>query len=120
MVSGWGGFVSDRPPGMTLGGDPMSQDDQAPHPDPNAAPATEEPREPANAQHRGDFAEGPTKTHVDVGTLMGDFGAGQEDTPRLGTVQPRGDFASGEEKEPVDPTALRGDFARGNEDKPRK
>ena len=70
--------------------------------------------------HRGDFAEGESKTHVVPGTLMGDFAAGQEATPRTGTIQPKGDFASGEEHEPVDPAALRGNFARGQEKTPRK
>jgi hypothetical protein len=65
--------------------------------------------------HVGDFAEGQTKTHVKPGTLMGDFAAGQEQNPRLGTVQPRGDFAEGQEKSKVDPAAPRGDFARGQE-----
>lgn len=98
----------------------MSQDDKTQPVEPTAAPATGEEQEPVNPEHRGDFAEGGTKTHVEVGTLMGDFAAGHEDTPRVGTVQPRGDFATGEEEKPVDPTALRGDFARGHEDKPRK
>ncbi len=70
--------------------------------------------------HRGDFAEGGTDTHVKPGTLRGDFAAGNEETPRTGTIQPVGDFATGEEATPTDPTALRGDFARGHEDTPRK
>jgi hypothetical protein len=71
-------------------------------------------------EHVGDFAEGEGKNHVKPGTLQGDFAAGQEETPRVGTVQPRGDFAEGEEKESPDPTALRGDFAAGQEETPRK
>jgi hypothetical protein len=63
--------------------------------------------------HVGDFAEGEEKEHVKPGTLMGDYAAGQEETPRVGTVQPRGDFAAGQEKEPVEPTTPRGDFAAG-------
>jgi hypothetical protein len=65
--------------------------------------------------HVGDFAEGQTETHVKPGTLMGDFAAGQEKNPRVGTVQPRGDFAEGQEETKVDPAAPRGDFARGQE-----
>jgi hypothetical protein len=71
-------------------------------------------------EHRGDYAEGQSDTHAKPGTLMGDFAAGTEETPRTGTVEPRGDFASGEEAAPGDPTALRGDFARGQEETPRK
>lgn len=99
----------------------MSDDQQAtPHAgteEINGDPATDE--EPAHPTHRGDFAEGTSKTHVAPGTLEGDFAAGQEATPRTGTVQPKGDFATGEEDEPVDPAALPGDFARGQET-PRK
>ena len=65
--------------------------------------------------HEGDFADGQTEVHVKPGTLMGDFAAGQEETPRVGTVQPKGDFAAGQEKEPPDPTSPRGDFAQGQE-----
>ncbi len=71
------------------------------------------------AEHRGDFAESVASAHTEPGTLMGDFAAGQESTPRAGSVQPRGDFAAGEEQETPDPTALRGDFARGQEADPR-
>ncbi len=70
---------------------------------------------PDNHEHVGDFAEGQTESHVKPGTLMGDFAAGQEKKPRVGTVQPRGDFAEGQEKEKVDPAAPRGDFAQGQE-----
>ena len=65
--------------------------------------------------HVGDFAEGQADTHVKPGTLKGDYAAGQEKEPRVGTVQPRGDFAEGQEKEPPDPTTPQGDFARGQE-----
>jgi hypothetical protein len=61
----------------------------------------------------GDFAEGEETEHIAPGTIKGDFAAGQETTPLVGTVQPVGDFAAGEEEQPTDPTTLRGDFARG-------
>ncbi len=61
----------------------------------------------------GSYAEGQSERHVMPGTLKGDFAAGQEDSPRVGTVQPVGDFAAGEEEHPTDSTTLRGDFARG-------
>ena len=70
--------------------------------------------------HVGDFAEGEAQTHVKRGTLMGDFAAGQEKIPRVGTVQPRGDFAAGQEKEPLDLDAPRGNFAEGQEQTPEK
>ncbi len=70
-------------------------------------------------EHVGDFAEGEAKTHVKPGTLTGDFAAGEEETPRVGTAQPRGDFAAGQEEEPPDPTAPRGDFAAGQETPPK-
>jgi len=66
----------------------------------------------------GSYAEGQSKRHVKRGTLKGDFAAGQETTPRVGTVQPVGDFAEGEEEHPTDPTTLRGDFARGQREEP--
>jgi hypothetical protein len=50
--------------------------------------------------------------------MKGDYAAGQERKPRLGTVQPVGDFAEGEEEHPTDPTTLRGDFARGQREEP--
>lgn len=84
---------------------------------PTGDPAADE--EPVHPTHRGDFAEGASTTHVAPGTLEGDFAAGQEATPRTGTVQPKGDFATGEEDVPADPAALPGDFARGQET-PRK
>ena len=68
-----------------------------------------------NHDHVGDFAEGQTETHTKPGTLMGDYAAGQEKEPRLGTVQPKGDFGEGQEATQVDPAAPRGDFARGQE-----
>jgi hypothetical protein len=102
----------------------MSQDEQATPPigaaPPEGDPAAGEEQEHDDPAHRGDFAEGTAKTHVTPGTLMGDFAAGQEHTPRTGTVQPKGDFATGEHHEPGDPAALRGDFARGQEKTPRK
>ncbi len=67
---------------------------------------------------RGSFAEGQSKQHVGRGALMGDYAAGQEETPRLGTVQSRGTFATGESKQPADPSAPRGDFARGQRTQP--
>jgi hypothetical protein len=63
-------------------------------------------------RYRGSFADGNTKQRIKLGTLEGDFAAGQERVPRVGTVQPRGSFASGVSKEPVDPNTPRGDFAR--------
>lgn len=63
-------------------------------------------------RYRGSFADGNTKQRIKLGTLMGDFAAGQESVPRVGTVQPRGSYASGVSKEPVDPNTPRGDFAR--------
>lgn len=101
----------------------MSHDEEAaPHGrvQPKGDPADGETQEPTDPAHRGDFAEGSSKTHVAPGTLEGDFAAGQEATPRTGTVQPKGDFATGQEGEPADPTALPGDFARGEEEPPRK
>lgn len=53
------------------------------------------------------------------GTLMGDFAAGEETVPRVGTVQPRGNYASGMSKQPVDPATPRGDFAEGERKLPR-
>ncbi len=67
----------------------------------------------------GSFADGLSKRHVRRGTLRGDFAAGHEDRPRLGTIQPVGDFATGHEAHESDPTALRGDYARGRREKPR-
>ena len=87
---------------------------------PNVDPAAGEKQEPTDPAHRGDFAEGSAKTNVAPSTLEGDFAAGQEATPRTGTVQPKGDFATGQEDEPADPTALPGDFDRGEEEPPRK
>lgn len=101
----------------------MSHDEEAaPHGwvQPKSDPTAGEMQEPTDSAHRGDFAEGSSKTHVAPGTLEGDFAAGQEATPRTGTVQPNGDFATGQEGEPADPTALPGDFARGEEEPPRK
>lgn len=102
----------------------MSHDDgSTPHTgavQPEGDPASGEEQEPVDPEHRGDFAEGSSKTHVAPGTLEGDFAAGQEAPPRTGTVQPKGDFATGEEDEPVDPAALPGDFARGQRETPRK
>jgi hypothetical protein len=63
-------------------------------------------------RYRGSFADGNTKQRIKLGTLMGDFAAGQERVPRVGTVQPRGSYATGLRKEPVDPNTPRGDFAR--------
>jgi hypothetical protein len=71
-----------------------------------------------NEEVIGSYAEGQSRRHVRRGTLRGDFAAGQEKKPRLGTIQPVGDFAVGQEKRPTDPTALRGDFARGQREKP--
>jgi hypothetical protein len=71
-------------------------------------------------EYIGSYAEGQSKRHVMPGTLKGDFAAGQEDSPRVGTVQPVGDFAAGEEEYPTDPTTLRGDFARGQREEPLK
>ncbi len=70
-------------------------------------------------RYRGSFADGNTKQHVKQGTLMGDFAAGQETVPRVGTVQPRGSYADGVRKQPVDPAAPRGDFAEGQRTKER-
>jgi hypothetical protein len=70
-------------------------------------------------RYRGSFAEGQSKQRVKPGTLMGDFAAGQETEPRVGTVQPRGSYADGERKQPVDPAAPRGDFAEGERTQPR-
>ena len=64
------------------------------------------------------YAEGQSERHVRRGTMKGDYAAGQERKPRLGTVQPVGDFAEGEEEHPTDPTTLRGDFARGQREEP--
>jgi len=69
-------------------------------------------------EYIGTYAEGQSERHVKRGTLKGDFAAGQEDTPRVGTIQPVGDFAAGEEEHPTDPTTLRGDFARGQREEP--
>jgi hypothetical protein len=66
----------------------------------------------------GSYAEGQSERHVRRGTMKGDYAAGQEKKPRLGTVQPVGDFAEGEEEHPTDPTTLRGDFARGQREEP--
>lgn len=66
----------------------------------------------------GSYADGQSERHVRRGTMKGDYAAGQEKTPRLGTVQPSGDYAAGQEKRPTDPTALRGDFARGQREEP--
>jgi hypothetical protein len=63
-------------------------------------------------RYRGSFADGNAQQRVELGTLLGDFAAGQESVPRVGTVQPRGGYASGVSKEPVDPTTPQGDFAR--------
>jgi hypothetical protein len=73
----------------------------------------------AKERYRGSFADGNTKQHVKQGTLMGDFAAGQETEPRVGTVQPRGSYADGVRKQPVDPAAPRGDFAEGERTEPR-
>ena len=70
-------------------------------------------------RYRGSFADGNTKQRIKLGTLMGDFAAGQESVPRVGTVQPRGSYASGLSKEPIDPTTPWGDFAEGQRTKPR-
>jgi hypothetical protein len=66
----------------------------------------------------GSYAEGQSRRHFRRGTMQGDYAAGQEKKPRVGTIQPVGDFAAGQEKRPTDPTALRGDFARGQREKP--
>jgi hypothetical protein len=71
-----------------------------------------------NEEYIGTYAEGQSERHARPGTLKGDFAAGQEDSPRVGTIQPVGDFAAGEEKRPTDPTTLRGDFASGQREKP--
>jgi hypothetical protein len=70
-------------------------------------------------RYRGSFAEGQSKQRVKLGTLMGDFAAGEETVPRVGTVQPRGSYASGMSKQPVDPATPRGDFAQGERTLPR-
>jgi len=70
-------------------------------------------------RYRGSFADGNIKQHVKLGTLLGDFAAGQETEPRVGTVQPRGSYADGVRKQPVDPAAPRGDFAEGERTQPR-
>ncbi len=69
-------------------------------------------------EYVGSYAEGQSERHLKRGILKGDFAAGQEKTPRVGTVQPVGDFAGGEEKQPTDPTTMRGDFARGQRELP--
>ncbi len=69
--------------------------------------------------YRGSFADGNSKQRVKLGTLMGDFAAGQETEPRVGTVQPRGSYADGVRKQPVDPAAPLGDFAEGQRTQPR-
>jgi hypothetical protein len=69
-------------------------------------------------RYRGSYADGNSKQRVKLGTLMGDFAAGQETKPRVGTVQPRGSYADGVRKEPVDPNTPRGDFAEGERTQP--
>ena len=71
-----------------------------------------------HGEYIGSFAEGQSDRHVKRGILKGDFAAGQEKTPRVGTVQPVGDFAAGEEEQPTNPTTVRGDFARGQRELP--
>lgn len=65
------------------------------------------------AENVGTFAEGHSAYHLKRGTLRGDYAAGEEKVPRLGTIQPVGDFGVGLEEHPADPTTPRGDYARG-------
>jgi hypothetical protein len=77
--------------------------------------------EPAGAihshddEHRGDFAEGQTDSHVPPDALPGDFAEGQEEHDRGGVSEHRGDFAEGQTGSHVPPDALRGDFAEVDE-----
>lgn len=69
-----------------------------------------------DADHRGDFAEGQSGTHVPPDALRGDFAEGQEEHDRGGASEHRGDFAEGQSDTHVLPDALRGDYAEGDEE----